>query len=343
MSDETDVPLRPDPDSLVLAKQLKRSLGDLEAEGEKYQGYIAQLIRNTFLGVQDGDLESPQQMLDVLAPALHIAERLGSAPRAIAATEWLRATARFLEVAKETLTPRVTVDALLSRERSETEREVLQILVHEEKQPLRRGEIAARWSATQSAPTTMRIGQVLAGLHEAGVLVRVKQPARGGTDVAFYRLSRLGRELCERMRIKKQSPEALVMKPEFYQRLREAMRADTATPLLLTTFNNLDAHPTARKFHDEFIAQLPNMKRPVEWIFYRSKYFTEHLWPELQKHPGRVKVFVRETKEDLEPTVQVFGNGGCIYPIADDVALATNQEVAEATWMKHQATAVPLN
>jgi hypothetical protein len=341
MSDENGLPLRPDPDPEVLAKQLKHSLSELR--GQSYQGYLAQLIRNTFLGVQDGNLESPQRVVELLAPALHLAERLGTEPDAVEAAAWMKATSRFLQVANEALRPRLTVETLLSRDRSDTEREVLQILLREDKQPLRRGEIAARWNAEQPAPTTMRIGQILANLHEAGVLVRVKQPARGGNDVAFYRLSRLGRELCERLDVTAQSTEAMVIKAVFYNLLRDALSADTTTPLLFTTFVDLDAHPTAQKFHEDFIAQLPNMKRQVEWIFFKSKYFDDRFWPAIQRHPGRVKVFLRETKDDLEPTIQVLGNGGCIYPIADDVGLATNQDIATATWKKHQAAARPLN
>jgi DNA-binding PadR family transcriptional regulator len=199
-------PLRPAADPQVLAAQLKQALADLAGQGARYQGYLAQIVRSCFLAIHDGDLESPQASLDLLAPALHIGERLAGSSDAIEAAAWVRATARFFEVAKEALAPRLTIDTLLQREHSDTEREILQILLRADKTALRRGEIASRWSAPHPPPTTMRIGQILASFHEDGLVVRVKQAARGGSDVAFYRLSRLGRELCEKLGLQSSAP-----------------------------------------------------------------------------------------------------------------------------------------
>jgi hypothetical protein len=305
---------------------------------------LGQIVRSCFLALHDGDLESPQASLDVLAPALHLGERLVGSSEAAEAAAWVRATARFFEIAKEALAPRLTLDTLLQRERSETEREVLQILRRAEKTALRRGEIAARWSAPHSPPTTMRIGQILAGLHESGLVVRVKQRARGGSDVAFYRLSRLGRELCEKLNLPQSVPECLVGQKAFYGSLRAAMRADTTAPLYLTTFADLDGHHSARQFHDELLASLSEIHRPIHWIFVRSTYFQETFWPRISAmQTTPLHLYLRNEPTDLEPTVQVLGDGGRFYPIVPKTALATTQDVALAAWQRHRSMSTPLN
>jgi len=338
MSDES-TPLRPDRDSQVLAEQLKQSLGALSTRGDAYQGYLAQVVRTCFLAIQDGDLESPQASLALLAPALHLGERLVGSNEAVEAAAWIRATARFFEVAKEALAPRLTLDTLLARDRSETEREILQVLLRADKVALRCGEIAERWRAAHPRPTTQRIGQILANLHEAGLVVRVKQPARGGSDVAFYRLSRLGRELCERLTLPTSAPEGLLEKDAFYARLREALRVNTTEPLYLTTFDDLDGHGSAQRFHEEFLAKLSEIRRPIHWIFVPSKYFVESFRPRVEAAQAPVHLYVRAKSNGVEPTIQVLDGDSCIYPVAPKTALTTSRDVGRETWNRHRAAA----
>jgi hypothetical protein len=344
MADEPHLPLRADSDPQVLAAQLKQALQDLPSAGDKYQGYLAQVVRSCFLAIQDGDLESPQVSIDLLASVFHLGERLVGSVEAVEAAAWIRATSRFFEVAKEALAPRITVDTLLARERSDTELEVLQILQQAEKIPLRRGEIAARWNAVQAPPTTMRIGQILAGLHEVGLVVRVKQRARGGSDVAFYRLSRLGRQLCARLGLQDAVPKGVIDKDTFYDQLRQASRADTTEPLYLTTFDNLESHGSAKEFHEAFLANLSDIRRPVQWIFVASGYFQDSFRPGLEGASSPVKLYVREgAKKTIEPTIQVVGNGGYLYPFVEKTALVTGQDVGLEGWKRHQSAAHPLS
>src|SRR5262249_3550519 len=130
-------PLRPAAEPQVLAAQLADALADLVGRGASYQGYLAQLVRSCLLAVRNGDLGSPQASLDLLAPALHVSERLAGSTEAIEAVAWMRATTRLLEVAKEALAPRLTIDTLLRREHSDAERGVLQILLRADKIALR--------------------------------------------------------------------------------------------------------------------------------------------------------------------------------------------------------------
>src|SRR5579859_7639792 len=146
MSDES-LPRRPATDPQMLAEQLKQSLAEPSSHGAAYQGYLAQIVRTCFLAVHDGDLASPQASLDLLAPALHLGERLVGSSDAIEAAAWVRATARFFAVAKEALEPGLTLEALVARDRSETDREILEILLRADKVALRCGEIADRWPA----------------------------------------------------------------------------------------------------------------------------------------------------------------------------------------------------
>jgi DNA-binding PadR family transcriptional regulator len=327
----------------VLASQLTHALQELPSEGEKYQGYLAQIVRSCFLAIQDGDLGSPQASLDLLVPALHLGERLVASKEATEAAAWIRATSRFFEVAKEALAPRFTVETFLARDRSDTEREVLRILLSAERTPLRRGEIIERWGASHEPPTPVRIGQILASLHETGVVVRVKQRAQGGSDVAFYRLSRLGRELCERLYLRNEVPEGLVSRDAFYARLQEASLADTSAPLYLTTFVEPKGPGGGREFHDRLLANVSRLRRPIYWIFAPSAYFTDVFRPGIEAAQVPVRLYERSEAGTLEPTVQVFGDGGYVYPIAQRTALAMSQDVALATWKQHQSTAHALN
>lgn len=338
MSDEPP-PLRP-AESEVVGEQLKQSLADLASRGDAYQGYLAQIVRTCFLAIQDGDLASPQASLDLLAPALHVGERLVGSSDAIEAAAWVRATARFFAVAKEALAPRFTLETLLARDRSDTDREILEILLRADKVALRCGEIADRWPADRSRPTTQRIGQVLAGFHDAGLVVRMKQPARGGSDVAFYRLSRLGRELCERLHVPASVPSGLLDKDAFYDRLRAALRLHTTKPLYLTTFD--DHHRSARAFHDEFLAMLAEIRRPIHWIFVRSRYFEEVFRPRLEAAGAAsagIHLHPRTEPSGVDTTIQVLDDESILYPVAPRTALATTRDVGFETWDRQRAAA----
>jgi hypothetical protein len=339
MSDESPPP-RP-AESEVVGEQLKHSLADLASRGDAYQGYLAQIVRTCFLAIQDGDLASPQVSLDRLAPALHLGERLVGSSDAIEAAAWVRATARFFAVAKEALAPRITLDTLLARDRSDTDREILEILLRADKIALRCGEIADRWPAARPRPTTQRIGQVLAGFHGVGLVVRMKQPARGGSDVAFYRLSRLGRELCERLHVPASVPTGLLDKDAFYANLQSALRVQTSEPLYLTTFEDLDGHRSAQAFHDEFLAMLAEIRRPIHWIFVRSRYFDEVFRPRIEASGATsvIALYPRTKPDRVEPTIQVLDGAGCIYPVAPRTALTTTWDVGRETWERHRAAA----
>jgi hypothetical protein len=338
MSDESP-PLRP-AESEVVGEQLKRSLTELSSRADAYQGYLAQIVRACFLAIQDGDLASPQASLDLLAPALHVGERLVGSNDAVEAAAWVRATARFFAVAKEALAPRLTLETLLARDRSDTDREILEILLRADKVALRCGEIADRWPAGRQRPTTQRIGQILAGFHEAGLVVRMKQPARGGSEVAFYRLSRLGRGLCERLNVPASVPSGLLDKDVFYARLRAALRVHTTEPLYLTTFD--DRHSSARAFHDEFLAMLAELRRPIHWVFVRSPYFDEVFRPRVEAAgatSAAIHLYPRTGPSGVEPTIQVLDGESILYPVALKTALTTPRDVGRETWERQRATA----
>lgn len=106
MGDDPTPPIRPSDDPKVLVNQLDRSLAELAAQGTRYQGYLSQLVRRCFLQLQEGDVRSPQASLDLLSSALHVGERLVGSDEAIEAAAWVRATARFFEVAHEALNGR---------------------------------------------------------------------------------------------------------------------------------------------------------------------------------------------------------------------------------------------
>jgi hypothetical protein len=339
MSDESP-PLRP-AESEVVGEQLKQSLVDRANRGDAYQGYLAQIVRTCFLAIQDGDLASPQASLDLLAPALHVGERLVGSNDAVEAAAWVRATARFFAVAKEALEPKFTLETLLARDRSDTDREILEILLRADKVALRCGEIADRWPAARPRPTTQRIGQVLAGFHDAGLVVRMRQPARGGSDVSFYRLSRLGRELCERLHVPASVPSGLLEKDAFYARLRAALRMQTSEPLYFTTLENLDGHRSARAFHDEFLAMLAEIRRPIHWIFVRSQYFDDVFRPRVEASgvtSAAIQLYPRAKPDRVEPTIQVLDGAGWVYPVAKS-ALTTSWDSARATWERYRTTA----
>ena len=339
MPDETNLPLRPDDDLKILSAQLTQSLEKLTSMGDGYQGYLAQFVRACFLAVQDGDLESPQASLAMLAPALHLGKRLAGSNEAVEAAVWLRSTARFFEVAKETLAPRLTLDTLLARDRTETEREVLRILLDADKVALRRGEIAARWDAARPQPTDVRIGQILASFHDVGLVVRIKQSARGGSDVAFYRLSRLGRELCERLRLPKLAPERLVKKEDFYDRLWSALFVDTTEPMYLTTFDDPESHASARAFHERVLDKLSEIRRPVHWIFAPSGFFAERIRPRVEERRAQFHLYRHDQLGDRDPTIQVLDGDSFVYPVAPKTALSTRRDLGRETWEKYRITA----
>ena len=189
----------------------------------------------------------------------------------------------------------------------------------------------------------MRIGQILASLHEAGIVVRTRQRAQGGSDVAFYRLSQLGRELCKRLSLRHAAPEVLVDRDAFYARLEAASYADTSEPLYLTTFVEPTGSAGGRAFHDRLLANVSRLRRPIQWIFAPSGYFTDVVRPGLAAAQVPVRLYERSEAGALEPTIQVLGDGGCVYPIAPRTALATSQDVALATWKQHQSTAHALS
>jgi DNA-binding PadR family transcriptional regulator len=347
MTDDARLPLRPADDPSTLASQLVNALRALPADGERYQGYLAQIVRSCVLALHDGDLEAPAAGLDLLAPALHVGERLVGSQEAIEAAAWVRATSQFFEVAKEALAPRFTLETFAARDRSETEREVLRILLQADRTPQRRGEIVERWAADHAAPTPVRIGQILASLHEAGLVVRVKQRAQGGSDVAFYRLSVLGRELCDRLHLRVDAPtrlaEGLITSDAFYDRLASAVFADTSEPLYLSTFVEPAADSNrALTFHDSVVARASQIRRPIEWIFVPSNYLDQVFRPGIAAARIPVQLYEHRGGPILGPTVQVFGDGGCAYPIAERTALAMPQDVALATWKRHQAGAIPV-
>jgi DNA-binding PadR family transcriptional regulator len=216
-------------------------------------------------------------------------------------------------------------------------------LLRAEKVALRRGEIAVRWTAAHPKPTDVRIGQVLASLHEMGLVVRIKQPARGGSDVAFYRLSQLGRELCERLHVPSSVPAQLLTNKVFYARLKEALRLQTMEPLYLTTFDDLDEPGSALEFHQDLMARLSEIRRPVHWIFVGSVFFDQHVRPSVLVSDGKVHLYRRETVMAREPTMQVLDSGSFVYPVAPRTALATSRDVGHQTWLQHKAASSVVN
>lgn len=92
-----------------------------------------------------------------------------------------------------------------------TEREILRALWGT-REELVRSEIHRRLPHSHR-PTLGRVGQILAALHEDGLLVRVKKRAQGSPTAGFYVLSDTGRELCRDLGFKR-AEELLFDAPE---------------------------------------------------------------------------------------------------------------------------------
>ena len=165
------LPLRPASDPQTLAAQLRGALRS--GEETQYLGYLAQIAHTCLLAMRDGDRGTPRARLELLAPALHLGERLPVEQEIIEAVTWVRATAWLLEIAEEILVP--------PRDPSEVERAVLLILASAGGKALSQSEVEARWSA----PVPLSpdgLGAVLASLHERRFIMRVRQ----ATEI-FYR------------------------------------------------------------------------------------------------------------------------------------------------------------
>lgn len=86
------LPLRPSSDPEVLGEQLRQALvlesppSDMTS---RYKGYLAQIIKNCILGIRAGNLDAPQESLDLMAPALHQVERIQNVEPEIAREVWM--------------------------------------------------------------------------------------------------------------------------------------------------------------------------------------------------------------------------------------------------------------
>ncbi|HTQ78963.1 MAG TPA: hypothetical protein VMM92_03120 [Thermoanaerobaculia bacterium] len=200
----TDVSTRRQPsDNLEeLRSQLERELtrlGEVDsAEPRLFQAYLQHAQVLAWRGVADGHMGAPGKVLECLRVAQPFIDRHMPAlpPAAVAAMEAYLLT-QSLALAAEALATRRAEDRI-SDSRSKSERAILQVLAENRETFLRRGEIHGKLDP-EDRPTGPRVGQILAELHEEGIVLRVHGRAQGNPNSAFYALSPRGVELCRNL------------------------------------------------------------------------------------------------------------------------------------------------
>lgn len=335
---------RPSGDPHQLMDQLLRELarlqaGDLE-EPELYRAYLFELISKTWYRTAQGERALPGLFLDRLREASDFTDRFHqevSDPKIKAAWD-VDFTMTVLELAARALEMPIYEGLLREPSATALEREILSVLFGERGRYLRRGEIYDRLKGMPDRPTAQRVGQVLSELYERGLTLRIQGVSQGSGNTAFYALSKMGQELCHRVGIVRKGPKLGVLdKTEFYARLREALDVETEEPARFSTLfgGNLEEHAKPWELHQDALKRLPDLKRPLEWIFWVTD-LSKPLFLEFQKAAAQHKqlTVLALTGDDWGkiPTTQVLDDEGLEYPAREGYASIVDRESALIRW-----------
>ncbi|MFO1433406.1 MAG: hypothetical protein U1F76_25470 [Candidatus Competibacteraceae bacterium] len=200
---------RPSEDLEELSQQLLRELktlatGDIPAEPELYRAYLEHALSMAWKKVSEGKFDEPRRVLDHLRDAQPFVDAFLPEPedhRSEAALEVNFAT-RMLYLAEEALADAQLQVQLSDRQRSRTERAILQVLLENRDHYLRRGEV---WKKLPSPdrPTQARIGQILVDFYYQDLVTRIQAPAQGNPSASFYALSEKGLAICRQLDLDK--------------------------------------------------------------------------------------------------------------------------------------------
>lgn len=184
--------------------QLRHAL-PIEGSAEGGWGaFVASITVGVWQAVGQGDLDAPRRVLAELDGVAGWAEDHLPAPGTA-----VEEAAREVDRLHRWLTAAVDGLALPAAEvrlrREGVERAVLEVLHARRDRALTRGEVHKALPKAQR-PSAARISQVLEALADEGLVVRAYGRARGGENVAHYRLWSAGAALCARVGIGR--PEA---------------------------------------------------------------------------------------------------------------------------------------
>jgi hypothetical protein len=208
------LPLRRPSDRIAeLRDQLLRELSRLDKEGggeepELYRAYLQHAQVLAWRGVAEGRMKAPYEILEVLRdaePFIYLHRTRMSSPAAAAAQE-VHSTLCVLQLAGEALEKRQVEDRLADEERSQTEREILRVLLKNRGKYLRRGAIHEQLEPPHK-PTPARVGQILAELDAEGLVLHVHGRAQGNPNAAFYALSPRGLEVSRSLNLAREREE----------------------------------------------------------------------------------------------------------------------------------------
>lgn len=158
--------------------------------------------------VARGDLKAPGRVLAQLSPLQKFMEaKSPDLPPVERAAVELRSCVTAFFIAHESLAS-VRAEARIKRNQATSlERSILRVLLKNTESYLRRGQIHSRLNMNKK-PSAVRVGQVLTGLTEEGLLQRIHAAARGNSTTAHYALSPLGHEVCGQLQISRDSGES---------------------------------------------------------------------------------------------------------------------------------------
>lgn len=202
MATDEALPILPSTNPDILLAQLHRDarlLVSTDAPDEvdqpwRYKTYLKRLVGDAWHSVRTGDGQAPARWLSGLSELARLVRSDLPVPE-IPAQELARdvyALMEHLETAVDALSEEDVVEDFLSRPPSSLEIAILRELAKNERKFLRRSQVADKLPQSVR-PSTSRVGQLLARLHEQGLLSRVERSSRGSSHTAHYALNELGR------------------------------------------------------------------------------------------------------------------------------------------------------
>lgn len=260
---------RPSTELPVLIDQLQRELETLEKDGEQapephlYRAYLHYAYSLAWEGVSRGELEAPRRILDGLLEVQWFADR--HEPEDL---EWVEKAALELDFTIQSLYRACDavedrqVEVRLERRQSENDRQVLKVLAETWDRYLRRIDVYERLDPA-ARPTLARVGQILAELHQDGLLKRVFQRAQGSSQASFYALAPKGIDVCRKLGL---VPEARLAAIEKGEPEAEAEVEPAGVPADILAFAHASLGPHQR-WRRVAVGSLASSQAPKEAIF----------------------------------------------------------------------------